>query len=60
MGKRILSGWLFLVVLVGFLVLTYSPISAAEFTATLNDHEGDNVKTSTITLKGSFYRMDLE
>lgn len=60
MWKRNFSVWLVVAIAIGFLVLTYTPISAAEFTAQLNDHEGGNIKISTITLKDSFYRIDLE
>ncbi len=60
MRKKYFSGWLFVAMVLSFIALTYAPISAAEFTAKLNDHEGGIVKTSTITLKDSFYRIDLE
>jgi len=60
MRKRNFSGWSVFAVAISLLVLTCVSISAAEFTANLNDHEGDQVKTTTFTLKDSFYRMDLE
>ena len=35
-------------------------VPAAEFTATVNDHEGDKIRTSRITVKGLLYRLDVE
>jgi len=60
MGKRYFSVWLVVAMVLGFMSLTHTPITAAEFSAKLIDHEGGKVKTSTITLKDSFYRIDLE
>jgi len=60
MRKRVFSVELIIAAIFCIATLNIAPGFAAEFTARMTDQDGDRVRLSTITIKGSFYRMDME